>query len=154
MAKIKAILAGFILGFLTGAAILNLLIGNNLDKAELKINKLQSELEDSSAQVIDLEKELANVEKKLTAKQKPVVSTMDIHVLLEDEFEKLELEAEVKKLLQDIRGKDVEALDPLLITGIVNGRTLSTAARNYRMTVKGTLVSEKLIMYIEANEIE
>ncbi|MFZ5641617.1 MAG: hypothetical protein ACOY4Q_13145 [Bacillota bacterium] len=97
--RVRAVLAGFLLGALVGASGLNLVAGRHLDRAEL------------------------------------------------------EIETAVKKLLKNLRGQEVHTLDPMLITNIVDRRFIETFDHKYRLTVKGTLVSEKIVMYVEAEEL-
>ncbi len=146
--RIKALAAGLFLGILIGAAGLNVIMGSHLDKAELEILKLRAELEDKTEQLESAEKELE------VKKQAAVVDEIDIHVDYSDEYEKLEIEAAVKKLLSDIKGQEVRTLDPLLVTNIVDERTIATDNHKYNLKVRGTLVSEKIIMYVDATEVK
>ena len=145
--KIKTVTAAFILGILVGAACFNLLTGHRLDKAELEIRQLRAELDDKTEQ-------LANLEKKLAVKNKAsVVEDVDVQVIFKDEYEKIEISSAVEKLLKSVQGKEVKSLDPLLVANIVDGRTISTASHKYTLFVKGTLISETIIMYVEAKQI-
>jgi len=153
-ARFKTVLAGFVLGLMVGAAGLNLAAGRHLDQAELKIRILQSQLEDRTEQLSGMEKALADLEKKLAARQRLVVSDIDVHVRYKDEYERLEIEAAVKKLLKNLMTKEVKTLDPILVTNIVDQRIIETGKHKYLLTVKETLVSEKIIMYVEAKEVK
>lgn len=145
--RIRGILAGFLLGILVGASGLNIAIGNNLDRAELEIRRLELQLEDQSEQLVD-------IEKKLALKGTMVVSDIDVRVEFPDEYEKLELEDQVKKILKNLRGKEVKNLDPLLISNMVDNRIINTDEHKYNMNVTAVLVSEKVILYLVAKEIE
>ena len=147
-AGLKSLVAVFLLGILVGAAGLNVLLGNHLDSAELEILKLRSELEDKTEQLETAEKELE------VKKQAAVVNELDVHVNFKDEYKKLEIESAVKKLLQNIKGQEVRSLDPLLVTNIVDGRTVETENHKYSLTVRGALISEKIIMYVDAKEVK
>ncbi len=151
---VKPILAGFILGAVLGAAGLNLAAGRHLDEAELKIRILQSQLEDRTEQLANMQKSMADLEKKLAARQKLVVNDIDVHVKYKNEYEQLEIETAVKKLLKNLMAKEVKTLDPILVTNIVDQRIIETGKHKYHLTVKETLVSEKIIMYVEAKEIK
>jgi len=146
--RIKALASGLLLGILIGAAGLNIVMGSHLDRAELEILKLRAELEEKTEQLESAEKELE------VKKQAAVVDEIDIHVNYSDEYEKLEIEAALKKLLKDTKGQEVHSLDPLLVTNIVDGRTVATEGHKYILTVRGTLVSEKIIMYVDAKEVK
>ncbi|WP_418792138.1 hypothetical protein [Phosphitispora sp. TUW77] len=146
--KIKVLATGLLLGILIGAAGLNAVMGKHLDRAEFEILKLRTELEDKSEQLESTEKELK------VKKQASVVNEITIHVNYADEYKKLKIESEVKKLLSDVKGQEVRSLDPLLVTNIVDGRTISADNRKYNLTVRGTLVSEKIIMYVDAGEVK
>lgn len=145
--RVKAVLAGFTLGALIGAAGLNLALGKHLDKAELEIRKLRLAYEEQTEQLQAAEKELA-IKTRVA-----VVNEITVNVIFEDEYERIEIETAVRKLLRNLKGKEVSSLDPLLVSNILDGRT-TTPDTKYILTVKGILVSEKIVMYIEAKEVE
>lgn len=144
--RLKLILASFILGALVGAASLNLILGQHLDTAELEIRKLRSGLADQYEKI-------ALLEKKLAVRQNLIVNEIIVNVNLDNEFEKLEIESTTKKLLKVIKGKDLKELDPNLVINMIDKRVIETPEHKYRLTVKGTLISEKVIMYVDAEEI-
>lgn len=144
--RLRLIIASFILGALVGAAALNLVSGRHLDNAELEIRKLRSSLADQNEKTNLLEK-------KLAVRQKLIVNEIIVSANLNDEFEKLEVEAAAKKLLKVLKGKDLKELDPNLVINIIDKRIVETPEHKYRITVKGTLISERIIMYIDAEEI-
>ncbi|MDT3698913.1 MAG: hypothetical protein RO469_05745 [Thermincola sp.] len=151
----RCVAASFIVGLLAGAAILNVVSGKHIDNAELEIHKLQTKSEDQVEQIAALEKALAEALKK---RQKLAVTEIEVHVTFKaeeesNEYNQLEIEKAVKKLLKDIRGKEVSSLDPLIIANIVDGRTVEAAKRKFTLSVKGIAVSEKVIMYVETTEI-
>ncbi len=146
--RIKTLASGLFLGILIGAAGLNIVVGSHLDRAELEILKLRTELKDKSEQLESAEKELE------VKKQAAVVDEINIHVNYSDEYEKIEIQSAVKKLLENIKGQEVQSLDPLLVTNIVDGRTVVTENQKYSLKVRGTLVSEKIIMYVDAEEVK
>lgn len=146
-ARIRIILASFMLGALIGAAGLNLATGHHLDKAELEIKRLHANLNDQSDKI-------AVLEKKLAVRQNLTINEIRVYVNLDDEFEKLELESNIKKLLRELKGKELKEIDPALVVSIVDKRIVETQEHKYRLTVKGTLVSERVIMYVEAREIK
>lgn len=145
-----SVIAGFLVGMMVGAAAINLVCGAHIDNAELEIEKLNTKLADQAEQITALEKTLAQ-------RQKFAVTEIEVHVSFKDdkesdEFNQLEIEKAVKKLLKNIRGKEVSSLDPLIITNIIDGRPLEITKHQFLLSVKSLLISEKLIMYVEAKE--
>lgn len=147
ISRLKLITASFILGTLVGAAVLNLVLGRHLDNAELELRTLRSGLAEQREKT-------SLLEKKLEVRQKLFVNEIRVNINLEDEFEKLEVEAAVKKLLKVLKGKDLKELDPNLVINIIDKRIVETPEHKYRVSVKGTLISERVIMYIDAEEIK
>jgi len=148
----QCVIASFIVGMLIGAAILNMFCGTHIDNAELEIQKLHTKLADQSEQITALEK---NLEKR----QKLAVTEIEVHAYFKDneesdEYNQLEIEKIVKKLLKDIRGKQVSSLDPLIIANIIDGRTVEVSNSKFMLSVKGLLITEKLIMHVEMTEKE
>ncbi|PKM89869.1 MAG: hypothetical protein CVU87_04000 [Firmicutes bacterium HGW-Firmicutes-12] len=143
----RSVIASFIIGILVGAATLNIVCGKHLEHAKLEIEKLEAKLADQTEQITALEKTLAQ-------RQVLVVTGIEVHVSFKDEalneeYNTLEIEKSVNKLLKDIRGKKIPSLDPLLITSIIEGRSIKISNEEYILSVKSLLISEKLIIYVE-----
>ncbi|PKM79815.1 MAG: hypothetical protein CVU89_16480 [Firmicutes bacterium HGW-Firmicutes-14] len=146
--RLKAVIAGFILGTLVGAAGLSLVLGSHLDSAELEVRRLRSEIE-------DLTGELENAEEKLAAREKATtVTEINVYVNFDNEYEKIELESTVKKMLKDLKGKEVSSLDPLIVANIIEGRTVETEEGRYTLSVTAALVSEKITIYLKAKAVK
>lgn len=144
------LLAVFIFGFILGAAVLNYISGTHLDRAELEIQKLNHIRLDQTEQIKALENNLAE-QKAIT------VNTIEIRIISEkesktDPYNKLEIEKEIKQLLKNVRGQEISTLDPLLINNMIDKRTVTVSEHRYILSVKGTLISEKLVMYVEVQE--
>lgn len=149
--KIKTSLVSFLLGILLGASALSIITGFHLDQAELEIRQLYARLADQSEQIAVLEKSLAQ-------RQKTTVREIEIHVSFPEsrqgnDHDKLEIEKNIKQLLKNVRGQEISALDPLLISGIIDGRTIKIANSTFLLKVKGTLISEKILMYVDAQAV-
>jgi|LFRM01.2.fsa_nt_gb hypothetical protein len=145
-----SVIASFIFGLLAGAAIINLVCGTHLDNAELEIERLNALLAEQTEQIAALERTIAQQEEF-------TVTEIEVHVLFKDEKENdelssLEIEKRVKELLKNIRGREVSTLDPILIVNIVDGRPIQVSNTEYILTVKSLLISEKLVMHVEAAE--
>lgn len=145
-----SVIAGFIIGILAGAAGLNMVTGTHMDRAELEIERLNAELAESYEQISALEKTLAQ-------HKKAAVTEIEVHVAFKDgnqrdELTTLGITKTVRELLTNIRGREVSTLDPQLIVNIVDGREIEISNREFVLTVRSLLVSEKLIMDVEAKE--
>lgn len=148
----NSVIAGFFVGILVGAAALNLVYGTHIDNAELKMERLQEEILEQSEQI-------ATLEKALSQHQNLAVTEIEVHVTFEgdkdyDEYTKLEIEKTVKDLLKEVRGKEVSSLDPLLVRSIIDGRTVEISKLEFILTVECMLVSERLIIFLDAAEPE
>lgn len=147
----KKYLVCFSLGILLGAAAINIITAAHLDNAELEIRQLYARLADQSEQISVLERSLAQ-------RQRITVREIEIYLSFRNagqgsEHDKLEIEKTIRQLLKNVRGQEVSSLDPLLITSIIDGRTVKIGGSSFLLKVKGTLVSEKLLMYVETEEI-
>ena len=142
------VMASFVIGLLVGGAALNLVSGTHLDNAQLEIERLNAQLTEKSEQISALEEAIAQHEKW-------AVTEIEVQVSFKnpkenDELHTLEIEKTVKELLKNIRGRQVSTLDPTLVFNIVNGRTIEVSNLEYTIAVKSVLISEKLIMHVEA----
>jgi hypothetical protein len=143
-------IASFIIGVLMGAAALNLVSGTHLEKAQLEIERLNAQLAEQSEQITALEETIAQHEHL-------AVTEIEVHVSFkdpkqDDELHTLGIERTIKELLKTVRGREVSTLDPVLILNIVDGRSIAISNVEFTVTVKSLLVSDKLILHVEAVE--
>ena len=133
-----------------GGSIVTWFIGARLDILMSENEKLASELDTK-------ETRLQTLEDSLASEHQYIVQDLEIIVEFEegeeeDELVKLTLEKKIRTMLDDIWGKDVQSLDPLLIANIIERRTLTVEEQTYILTVtRGPLVSEKVLIYIKAS---
>jgi hypothetical protein len=144
------ILASFIIGILVGATALNLVSGTHLDKAQLEIERLNAQMAEQAEQIKALEETIAEQENVAVTEIEVNVSFKDPKH--NDELNTLQIEKTIKELLKTVRGREVSTLDPMLVFNIVNGRSVAVSSIEFTVTVKSLLVSEKLIMHVEAVE--
>lgn len=140
-------IAVFFLGFIGGAACINLLIGLNLDKAYIQIEELKDQVSDQHTQLESLQAEL-------DVRQSSLVKQINVHVLVDDKYVQMEIEDFAKSLLKDLIGKEVESLDPIIVLNVVNDRSIKIDSISYELKVKALLISEKIVVYIEPSELE
>lgn len=144
------LMAAFFVGVILGAISLNLILGNHLDTSELEIERLTAELEEQSTQIATLQETIAKQEEWTVTEIQVEVSFKDAKQ--SDELVTLEIEKTVKELLKSARGRKVSTLDPQMLLNIVQGRTITASNTEFTIDVQSLLISEKLIIYVEAEE--
>ena len=144
------VLAAFVLGLAIGAATLNLISGTHLDTAQLEIERLNVKLDEQSKQIATLQETIAQHQEFAVTEIQVAVSFKD--AAQNDEINALEIEKTIKDLLKSVRGREVSTIDPVLLVNIVDGRTIEVSNVDFKVKVKILLISEKLLMHVEAEE--
>ncbi|KNZ68275.1 hypothetical protein Tfer_3173 [Thermincola ferriacetica] len=135
------LVALFFLGLVTGASVTNLITGRHLEKAYLEIQSLQDK-------VADQERQIESLQAELDLRQESLVKEIKIHVLHDEKYIRLEIEDFAKGMLQELVGKEVENIDPILVSNILDNRVTEIDKTAYTLRVKAVLVSERILVYI------
>ncbi|GAW91282.1 hypothetical protein [Calderihabitans maritimus] len=149
--RFLSLTAAFLLGCILGAVLTSLLIGHQVDKLYFENETLKEALQAANS-------ELEEVKQNLAARKRQVITSIEPHVIFpednlssyeQDVFE-LALGKEIKRMLEPVRGKEVKAIDYILIPEIINNRLLKVEGRNFRLETKMIIVTDKLIVRVEA----
>ncbi len=144
------LLAAFLIGLLVGSSLITWRVGARIDYLMLQNEKLQATLDSRETQMKKLEDNLAS-------KQRFVVNDIQIVVSFDsekdsDSFVQISLEKKIVEMLDDLWGKEVRSLDPVLIANIIHQRTVEVEDDQYYLTVtRGPLVSDKILIYVQAS---
>lgn len=139
--------AVFLLGFLCGCLLMNLVLGARLDH-------LYEERESLLASLADREARLERLEEALESSGKLIVKEIRPEIMLKgSRFLQLELEKLVRESLDIFLGRELASLDPAAIPFIIDGRVVTIGDRLIRLEVETTIVSEQIIVFVRP-EIE
>lgn len=142
------LMAAFLIGMLMGAAVITWWVGARIDYLMLENEKLQASLDSKETQMKKLEDNLASKQRFVVNDIQAVVQFADEKE--EDSFVQLSLEKEIILMLDDLWGKDVQSLDPILIANIIDQRTVEVDKKQYHLSVtRGPLISDKVLIYVE-----
>jgi hypothetical protein len=146
------LLAAVLIGMLSGGALVNALLGQQVDRLTLVNNELKEKLTAT-------EKELQQVKENLAGRRPQTITALEVSVTLVQEKEipgldqaraRLVIENRVREWLHPLLGQEVSRLDHLLIPRVVDRRQVDVDGRKYVLEVKLVVVAERTIIYLEA----
>jgi len=146
-------LAGLIIGAVLGAAGMNALTGREIDRLQRQ-NTYYLDRLSTLTQELSVEKEKVSALKKKSA-HKHRVTKITVHITLRepDEITRLALEKKIRQYLeQQFLQRELHSLDPLVIPEVVDDRTFTVESESYQVKVLTTLVSETMVMHLEAKK--
>lgn len=103
--------------------------------------------------------ELAKVKENLASERHATVMAVEAHVTVRpgqeptpylDPSWQLALEKEVQEFLRPLVGRELKQIDYLLLPQIVNQRTVSVEAVDFRLQVDLVVAGERIIFYVSA----
>ncbi|MEW6573597.1 MAG: hypothetical protein AB1374_08205 [Bacillota bacterium] len=142
--------ACFTIGILVGAAVLNLLLGQEIERLTYKTRVQQDELAEAS-------RELNELRASLEAKRKRCVRGFDVKIILAGDLTEIEkrsvridIEKEVEKRLNPLMNRELATLNHWLIPGMLNERVVAVEGREFELHVETIVVSETLSIIVRA----
>jgi len=121
---IAACLLGLVLGLLVGTFIL-----------AREVNDLTLENSDLAMKYEGALQQLARLEEQ-SKHQAEVIKSLEVEVLLKDQYAKLQLEAQIRELLQNLVGQELQLVDPHLVSKIIDGRILNVSEQTFELECK------------------
>lgn len=144
-------IALFLLGLLTGAGLVNTLIGSQVDYLTLANKNLQERL-------VDKELELQKQKEIFEGRKQNLITAIEIYLLMDSkcgltDYEQFRVEMEVSKKVKEwlspIIGMETARLDSLVIPGIVDNREVELDGNKYRLGVHLIVVNQKTSVYVK-----
>ncbi|KKM12227.1 hypothetical protein SY88_04655 [Clostridiales bacterium PH28_bin88] len=139
----RRVVSAWMLGMLVGAALMGAMLESRLKAAYLEVQRLELTV---SEQAVTLEK----LNKQQT--RRFVVKEVSELVEYPEEAVRLAVEEQIHRLLKEFIGREVHDLDPFLLYNLFDGRTVSLEAKSMKLRVKALMISEKLVIYVQAVE--
>jgi len=126
-------LSVFIVGLLSGAVLVTLVVGGRLDTSYLERKALQNKVVELQGTIQRLEESLADQQQQEIRIEQVKVSLLDPP----DAFVALDLEEATLRLLTDLIGKDVGAIDLRLVHNLIEDRIVEVQGKRYCLRVRG-----------------
>jgi len=144
----RRLVVTFLLGALTGAALVSPLSGYQVERALLEKEQLQVELENLRNRMSSLEERLSEPHYQRD------VTVEDIEVVgdLPDSATRINLDKKLGEMLKTLVGREVEQIDPLLLYYVFDGRTVDLGEKPYVLQVKGIVIARRLVFFYTASE--
>lgn len=139
----RKVISAWVLGMLIGAALMGAMLESRLKAAYLDVQRLQLTVSEQAATLEKLNKQQT---------QRFVVKEVDELVAFPEEAVRLAVEEQIHRILKEFIGREVRDLDPFLLYNLFDGRTVSLEAKSMKLRVKALMISEKLVIYVQAVE--
>lgn len=149
---IPRLLAAIIIGALLGGTVVNVLTGQKIDILLHEKTVLQNK-------IIHQEERLKKFESELNiAMRKFLIQEIQVKVNLPKNSDNPSLGSSLEKIIKErflkqFLWQEVNTFDPYLIAEIINDREIAFEGTSYRLMTSYLLISEKLLIYIQAKEI-
>lgn len=143
----------FTIGILIGAVMATLAIGQQVEKVKRENSTLEVQLAEKEEQIKALEDKVSEAKKWFIIKEIAIELELPQRNFAAEEELTLKISEQIKEMLQDIRGKRVNEVDPQVIWQIVEGRKVEALGYQFSLQVKGIILSEKLVFYVSAQYI-
>lgn len=145
-----AMWAVYLLGVLTGASLAMLDAADRIDRLDLENARL-------TTQVAALEEDLRRLQESLSRRSRLLVRDIQLEILAGNGLpERLatDLAKETRALLVDLIGREVNELDPLLISRILQGRILTVAGSQWQLNVLHLVLGERVRVFLSIKPVE
>jgi len=116
-----------------------------IDDTLIEIETLKSELGERDYRI-------SRLEDSLQERRKRVVREIKIELDVKDKLLNLKLTEVARDLVDDLIGREIDTLDPPLITTIISGRSVSINKQSYTYNVDLIVISDTLTLYLEVVE--
>ena len=144
-------LACFILGFILGACLTNLLLARQQEQLYLSKSALEQHLASAREEIARLKENLAAESYQAIVSIEPVITINGEKISsVEARAATQEISRKVQELLAPLIGQEVRRLNPALIPLMLDNRTVKVDGREFTLKVTLLLVSESVIVHVEA----
>ncbi len=145
------LLAFFIIGFIAGGTILNIVMGHHLDQLNLENQELKDDLETTKSELEELRQNLADRSSQvITGIEVQVDFSKSDYLPYEKDSLQLTLEKKVAELLEPLRGQKISDLEPLVVSKILDQRILEVEDKRFNLDLKLLVLTENVKAFVIA----
>lgn len=146
-------LALFMLGFLLGACLLNLLLAQQQEQLYLDKTELLQQLNSAELEIARLKENLAEKTDRVVASIEPIIKFKhQVLTGLEARAASQLISGQVQEFLQPLMGQKISTINAALIPNMVAGRRVKTNGTELRLEVELVLISDRLVIYLVAEK--
>lgn len=147
-------LAILLLGFLLGAGLTNLYLARQQEQLHLARAELEQRLATAREELTQLKENLARQSYQVITAIEPVITfTGDKPPAVEGRAATQSITREVQEILSPLKGQEVRRLNPALIPGMIDGRTIKVNGRQFKLQVTLVLISDRVIVHLQARSL-
>ncbi|MDA8234896.1 MAG: hypothetical protein M0Z31_08890 [Clostridia bacterium] len=148
---ILRLLAALITGAILGAAGMTALTGRQINHLQTQNTRYLDQISTLTQETNTAKEKVAALQKRADHKHQVTKVTVQVTLREPDELTRLALEKEIRRYLEkQFLQREINSLDPLVIPEVVDERTFTVEGESYRVKALTTLVSETIIMHVEA----
>ncbi|BCV22189.1 hypothetical protein hamaS1_22580 [Moorella sp. Hama-1] len=140
-----------LLGFLLGAGLTNLYLARQQEQLHLARAELEQRLATASEELAQLKESQARQSYQVITAIEPVITfSGDKPPAVEGRAAIQTITRTVQEILSPLMGQEVRRLNPALIPGMIDGRTIKVNGRQFQLRVTLVLVSDRVIVHLQA----
>ncbi|WP_258359546.1 hypothetical protein [Moorella sulfitireducens (nom. illeg.)] len=141
----------FILGFLLGASLTNLLLARQQEQLHLARSELEQRLATANEELVQLKENLDRESRQVIVAIEPVIAfSGDRPPEVEGRAVTQAISREIQNILAPLKGQEVRRLNPALVPAMIDGRTVKANGRQYKLKVTLLLISDEVIIHVQA----
>jgi hypothetical protein len=142
----KRCLACFVLGGIFAAGIMLAVYSSKMDNLYITNRQLLLEQEEVKSKLRILETRLAQYHTLI------VVGVDYKYDSIPDDLKRLELQRQLKSVVETLLGQAVRALKPDMVIALLDNRVVQVGEANYRIRVRAVTLAEVIYYYLDITE--
>ncbi|WP_177221356.1 hypothetical protein [Neomoorella thermoacetica] len=147
-------IAILLLGFLLGAGLANLYLARQQEQLHLARAELEQRLATASEELAQLKESQARQSYQVITAIEPVITfSGDKPPAVEGRAATQAITREVQEILSPLMGQEVRRLNPALIPGMIDGRTMKVNGRQFQLRVTLVLISDRVVIHLQARSL-
>ena len=116
-----------------------------------ELHRVIAERDALADQVADLQVRLQRLEESLQRRRRRPVSAVEVRLQGLDPADELRLREQLRPLLDEFVGREVDQVDPALVSRVLDGRLLDLGGRTVRLRLQQLWVTDRLTVWLEVS---
>lgn len=142
--RLAGCVACLLLGATLGAVGATLRMGFQLHRAMAERDAL-------AGQAAELQVRLQRLEESLQRRRRRPVSGVEVRLQGLDPADELGLREQLRPLLEEFVGREVDQVDPALVARVLDGRLLALGGRTVQLHLRQLWVTDRLTVWLEVS---
>ena len=116
-----------------------------------ELHRVMAERDALAAQTAELQVRLQRLEESLQRRRRRPVSGIEVRLQGLDPADELRLREQLRPLLDEFVGREVDQVDPALVNRVLDGRLLDLGGRTVQLRLRQLWVTDRLTVWLEVS---